>query len=425
MRLALIHRQIDPSRGGAETYVVDLAARLLAAGHSVDVVTSGVTEGALPPGVRIVNVPAPALTRMGAIWKFAVESERHLRARPDAYDCTIGFINTWHQDILIPQGGVHSGSLAANARRYGPVARAFYLLSKRINPKSWGLYRAIERRQFDPARSTRYVAVSRMVQRDLQQYWHVDPERITIIPNAIDPDRMALSDADQVRREFRRQHGLSDTDTAGLFIAHNFRLKGLGPLLESIARYRRQPGAKPGLKLLVCGGGEIPPFRQMAEKLGIADAVKFLGRVPDVRVAYHGADFHVLPTYYDPCSLVVFEAMACGLPVITTRCNGAGELIEPGVHGFVVDRPDSLEALADALGRMTDPVARRAMAEQATRLGQEQSMDRHVASLLALAGRVAAGRRTVPAPAGLNRAGRSGTPQHSGHSGRSGKEAPR
>ncbi len=414
MRLALIHRQIDPSRGGAETYVVDLAARLIAGGHSVDVVTSGWADGAIPEGVGLVRVPTGARTRLGAIWRFGVESERTLRALGDRYDCTIGFINTWHQDILIPQGGVHPASLAANARRFGPVARSLYVLSKRVNPKSWGLYRAIERRQFDPARSTRYVAVSQMVRRDLMHHWRVDPDRITVVPNAIDPDRMALPDAAAVRSEFRRAQGLADTDTAGLFIAHNFRLKGLAPLLEALARRRLGEQGDRSLHLLVCGGGQIPPFRRLAESLGVGDAVRFLGRVPDVRVAYHGADFHILPTYYDPCSLVVFEAMACGLPVITTRCNGAGELIVPGEHGFVVDRPDDVAGLAEALGRMADPVARREMAWQATRLGQEQSMDRHVGRLVALCEQVAASRRTVPAPAGLGRGVRAGQPLNPG-----------
>ena len=109
-------------------------------------------------------------------------------------------------------------------------------------------------------------------------------------------------------------------------------------------------------------------------------------------------DFFVLPTYYDPCSLVVFEALACGLPVITTRCNGAGELISEGREGFVVDRPDDVEALASALERMTDDASRAAMSARATRLGREQSFDRHVARLVELFEEVAAekkaGRRT-------------------------------
>ncbi len=62
----------------------------------------------------------------------------------------------------------------------------------------------------------------------------------------------------------------------------------------------------------------------------------------------------MLPTYYDPCSLVVFEALACGLPVITTACNGASELMTDGREGYVITAPDALGELAAALDHMTD-----------------------------------------------------------------------
>ena len=88
--------------------------------------------------------------------------------------------------------------------------------------------------------------------------------------------------------------------------------------------------------------GKPGPFRALVDRLGLGDSVKLLGFLPDIRPAFHAADCFVLPTYYDPCSLVVFEALACGLPVITTACNGAGELIAPGREGFVVPSPDAL-----------------------------------------------------------------------------------
>ena len=87
----------------------------------------------------------------------------------------------------------------------------------------------------------------------------------------------------------------------------------------------------------------------MIRDLGLDDVVHLLGFLPDIRPAFHASDFFVLPTYYDPCSLVVFEALACGLPVITTACNGAGELMTEGREGFVVPAPDDRGPLAEAL----------------------------------------------------------------------------
>src|SRR6202011_200606 len=116
--------------------------------------------------------------------------------------------------------------------------------------------------------------------------------------------------------------------------------------------------------------------------LGLADVVHLLGFLPEIRPAFHASDFFVLPTYYDPCSLVVFEALACGLPVITTACNGAGELITEGREGFVITHPDARGHLADALDRMANDETRTTMSVHATELGRAQSFDLHVSRLL-------------------------------------------
>ncbi len=393
MRLALTFQRVDPSKGGAETYVADLARRLVASGHRVSLVADRWAAGALPAEVETVRAEARGRTRWGRILGFARESERVLKA--SNYDCTIGFINTWHQDILIPQGGVHQGSLQANARRFPPGwRRALYVAAKRANPKLWGLYRPIEARQYDPARGTRIVAVSRMVREHLERFHGVAPDRVRVIPNAIDAGRLAVADPSAARAAVRARLGLEETDLAALFVAHNFRLKGLPALLEALARRSAaNPSARP-VHLLVCGGGKVEPMRRLVDRLGLGATVHLVGFAPEVRDYFHAADFFVLPSYYDPCSLVVFEALACGLPVITTRRNGAGEIITEGREGFVIPEPDDHPAMIAALERMTDDPARRAMSEAAEELGRAQSFDLHVARLLTYCRDVAEWKRT-------------------------------
>jgi UDP-glucose:(heptosyl)LPS alpha-1,3-glucosyltransferase len=167
----------------------------------------------------------------------------------------------------------------------------------------------------------------------------------------------------------------------------------LKPLLHALAeRRRREPGARP-LRLVVCGGGSLGPFERMARRLGVAGDVRFLGFYPDIRACYWSCDFLVAPTYYDPCSLVVFEALACGLPVITTACNGAGELMTEGRDGFVISSPDAVEELLAAFGHMARDAERAAMSVHAARLGREQSMERHVGRMVRVFEEVAASRR--------------------------------
>jgi UDP-glucose:(heptosyl)LPS alpha-1,3-glucosyltransferase len=382
MHLAINFQRVDPARGGAETYVADLCRRLVDRGHRVDLYAASWAEGALPDGVRVVPVAATGPSRWARMLSFARNSEAALREA--TFDCSIGFINTWHHDVIIPQGGVHPASLEHNARRY-PAGwrRSLYSASKRANPKDW-LYRSIERRQYDPARASRVVAVSEFVRGHLQKYYGVPEGRIRVIPNAIDANRLRSDDPGSARLAFRSRLGLGDDALVALFLAHNFRLKGLDPLLEALRlRLDREPGARP-VHLVVCGGGKLGPYQRKVRSLGLEGSVHLIGFMDDIRPAFAGSDCFVLPSYYDPCSLVVFEALSCGLPVVTTATNGAGEVITPGREGFVVPEASDVDALADALDRLCDDPDRRAMAAAARRLGNAQSFDVHLDRLIAL-----------------------------------------
>ncbi len=144
--------------------------------------------------------------------------------------------------------------------------------------------------------------------------------------------------------------------------------------------------------MLVSGSGKAAPALRMVRRLGLEGTVHLAGFVPDIRACYWSSDFFVSPTYYDPCSLAVLEALACGLPAITTACNGAGELMTDGREGFVIPAPDAFDELAGALGAMTDDGARRRMAEHAARLGRSHKFDQHVTKLVRVFEEVAATR---------------------------------
>jgi UDP-glucose:(heptosyl)LPS alpha-1,3-glucosyltransferase len=390
MRLALNFPRIDPTRGGAETYIVDLCRSLARAGHQVDLYAETWREGVLPPEVRCIAVAAAGRSRRKQIWNFARNSEAALKQAD--YDCTVGFINTYAHDVIIPQGGVHGGSLQANSMRFkSPLFRRLYILGKMLNPK-YSTYRAIERRQYAPERQPRVVAVSNMVRRQIQQFHHVPRALIHVVPNSIDLERIKISQPGAVRCAFRNRLGLEPSDLVGLFVGHNFALKGLKPLLRALGA-RNRAGSRP-IHLLVCGGGHVGPYRRLARALRIADTVHFLGFHPDIRECYASSDFFVLPTYYDPCSLVVLEALASGLPVITTVQNGAGELITDGRQGYVLTAPDAHGELIAALDHMTEDSRRKAMSAEAARLGGEQTFDRHVAALIKIFQEVAVSRNS-------------------------------
>jgi UDP-glucose:(heptosyl)LPS alpha-1,3-glucosyltransferase len=387
MHLALNFQRVDPARGGAETYVADLCRNLVGAGHRVDLYAESWADGSVPPQVNVVPIAAPGRSRLERMLSFARNSEKAL-GQAD-HDCSVGFVNTWAHDVIIPQGGVQAGSLSANALRFPPAMQTLYLLGKRANPKYW-VHQFIESKQYDSKRQARVVAVSNFVRRHLKEYHRVSPRLIHVVPNAIDPRRLAVSQPGAVRCAFRNRLGLEPRDLVGLFVGHNFALKGLKPLLAALgARRARDRNGRP-IHLVVSGNGERGPYHRLAQRLGLVETVHFVGFHPDIQSCYWSSDFFVQPTYYDPCSLVVLEALACGLPVITTGQNGAGELMTDGREGFILSAPDAQGELNRALDRMANVDARRAMSIEAWRLGQEQTFDLHVSRLTAIFEDVAA-----------------------------------
>lgn len=402
MRLALNFPRVDPTKGGAETYVVDLCRALIRRGHGVDLYTGSWAEGALPPEVRCFRVEVDGRSRRGQLLGFAEASARLLKEAD--YDCTVGFINTYEHDVIVPQGGVHGGSLRANSLRFSnPITRRLYVLGKMLNPKFW-TYRAIERRQYAPERGARVVAVSRMVAGHLQEFAGVPKGRIHVVPNAIDPDRVLVPHPGAVRCAFRGKLGFKPSDLVGLFVGHNYALKGLAPLIRGLAA-RRGERVRP-IHIMVCGGGRPGKYRRLAKRLGVGEYVHFLGFHDDVRECFWSSDFFVSPTYYDPCSLVVFEALACGLPVITTACNGASEKMVDGQQGSVLSAPDARAELVAALDRMADDDLRRSMSVEAAKLGREWTFDRHVEALVKVFEEVAREKRRGPLHARGPHAGR-------------------
>jgi UDP-glucose:(heptosyl)LPS alpha-1,3-glucosyltransferase len=114
-----------------------------------------------------------------------------------------------------------------------------------------------------------------------------------------------------------------------------------------------------------------------------------------MRNGYFATDFLVHPTFYDPCSLVVLEALACGLPVITSRFNGASELMSPPREGYVVEDPHDHERLAWCLEQLLDPARRSACAQAARRAAAQWTFDHHYRQLLAVLIEAAARKRAA------------------------------
>jgi UDP-glucose:(heptosyl)LPS alpha-1,3-glucosyltransferase len=360
MNIALCYESVVPARGGCETYIADLVRRLLADRHEVHLYACHYDQAALSRGIVFHRVPSYHGPRFLRPWKFGAACEKTLAL--NRHDVVIGFVKTWRQDVLIPQGGLHVASVEHNLCKYGsPLMRIVARLGKLLDLSHWS-YQRLERKQLTGEHRPLIVAPSAMVKEHLREYYGIGARRVRVVHNAIDPGRFVEANRLRLREELQVRLGVPVAAMVGLFVGHNYRLKGLDPLLHAV---HALPNWVP-FQLLVCGSSKIGRYRRLARRLGIEKKVHLLGFQKDVRPCFFAADFLIHPTFYDPCSLVVLEALACSLPVITTRYNGAAELLDPPHDGYVIDDPHDYHALAIRIEQLCDK-AHRAERNQAAR----------------------------------------------------------
>lgn len=376
MDIALCYESVLPARGGAETYIGDLARRLARDGHAVHLYAARWDANSLPAATHFHRVEVSRGPRFLRPWKFAAACEEALKH--NRHDVSIGFDKTWGQDILYPQGGLHAASAAHNLLKFpDPVSRGAAALGKWLDPAAWSFAR-LERKQYLEGNRPLIIVNSLMVQRHFEEFYGVPPDAVRVVRSAIDPMRFAAEDRLKRRHTERGRWMVFPDETVGLFVAMNYRLKGLSPLLRALARVPRD---KP-FRVAVAGHPKFGRYQREAEKLGVADRVVFLGHRDDPKDCYFAADFLVHPTFYDPCSLVALEALACGLPVVTSKYNGASELLTPPADGIVIQDPHDANELAAAMYRFTDRDYRADAASAARQTGAKWTFEHHYQALL-------------------------------------------
>jgi UDP-glucose:(heptosyl)LPS alpha-1,3-glucosyltransferase len=376
MNIAFCYENVMPARGGCETYIADLSRRLVADGHEVHLYACRWDAEALPRSMRYHTLSVPSGPRFLRPWRFSSACAQALKET--IHEVTIGFDKTWGQDVLYPQGGLHAASAIHNIgkHRHG-LTRALAGFVKQCDLAHWSFLR-FEKKQYLGSKNPIIVVNSHMVAGHFQQYYGIGPERLRVIHSAIDPARFSHSDRLKLRQKFREENGITGDEVVGLFVAMNYQLKGLEPLLRAVALL---PQAS-RFRLIVVGHPRFQSYARLADRLGIAERVLFLGPRRDVHGCYYASDFLVHPTFYDPCSLVVLEALACGLPVITTRFNGASELLHPPREGFVLDSPHDVLKLAKCISELSDRQLRNRCAEAARQTAAKWTFEHHYHRLM-------------------------------------------
>lgn len=373
MKIALTHmRHADV--GGTELYLNQIARALAERGHEVTIVCR--SHAATPhPAVRFVVLRPWALGRAHRLWRFARDVAQHVDTH--GYDLVFGLGRTWTQDVLRFGAGLYREQINQGREHW------------RLWPKDL-IANMIERRALALGKYRLVIANSQQTANSLRQHYNIATEQIVTIHNAVDTARFNPSLRLKLGMPLREQYGFTPEHQVYLFLGSGYRRKGLDRLLHAFVEVSQHSALA---RLLVVGfDNQQRRYQALAEDLGLADKVVWLGGRRDPEVCYNAADCYVMPTRFDAFGFSALEAMACGLPVVITDTAGAAELVTPDVGQVIPgDQAYSQQQLVEAMLQFAEqaksPLLRVRCEQQAAQYALGPVMARTVRLLESVASR--------------------------------------
>ncbi len=378
MKIAFVRKAYTPY-GGAEKYLSQLLERLAGQGHEIHIFanrweTGGADRKGGCGGPTFHRIPMIAAPSFLEALSFAFFSRRLLEG--ESFDLIHSFERTLYQDVYRAGDGCHREWL----RQRKKIDPWFKRLSQPVNPLHRSLL-FLERRVFQDPRLKRVVANSRRGKEEIIRHYGLPGDKIQVIYNGVDLEAFHPRNRDLFRKAQRREMGIPETKEVILFLGSGFRRKGLEGLIKAFAKVA---GEFPEAVLVVAGKDRLGDYARAAQKHGVEARVLFLGPTRKARELYAAADLFALPTVYEPFSNACLEAMASGLPVLTSCQNGVSELIADGKSGFLVSEATDASAIAEKIRSFLRTPDRAALGEEARRVGANFSIDSAVDRLLDL-----------------------------------------
>lgn len=364
MKIALVKRRYSLRHGGSERYCVNLSRGLTARGHDVTVIGESIDDE-LTGEVDFRPVKVNRLTSWTRNRSFAENCGRE--AKTGGFDVVYGLGRSLGLDAVRVTERLQSHWL--NVYYRNPLNRRL----QGLNPRHRTLI-GLERTIYRSPEVRRIVTQSRLDHRLVVEYYGVPEDKVRTVYNGVDHAAFHPGLREH-RDEIRGRHNIGADDPLLIFASMDFEGKGLRTILESIRDSRHR-----GARLLVLGTGPVKRFTRTARDLGVASRVEFAGRRNDIAKYYGAGDLFLLPTAYEPFPNVNLEAMACGLPALTTTTAGGADVIEHGENGWLVsgvDARDEITACIDAhLSLSADAGARmsRRCLETAGRMTVEENV---------------------------------------------------
>ena len=357
--IAFVRRGYSPS-GGAENYLTRLAQGIVDLGHEAQLIATD----DWPPN----DWNFGSITRVKATSAIGFADELEKMRLQIGSDVLMSLERVWRCDVYRAGDGVHRAWLNRRRKFEMPLQR----FVRGVNRKHQEILK-LEEALFAKAGASRVIANSEMVKREIVDLYHYAADKIDIVRNGVPLDQFRFDEA--LREKSRSDLKLKPDQIALLFAGSGWERKGLRFAIEAFELCRDKK-----LRLLVAGRGDASGYKP--KRFFTEEPIRFLGEVADLRPIYAAADIFILPSIYDPFSNACLEALAFGLPVITTQANGFSEIIENGVHGSVIDFSNNVSALRDAIRFWSDKSRRAAARSTILERASQFEMAANVAATL-------------------------------------------
>ncbi|MBI3760083.1 MAG: glycosyltransferase family 4 protein [Deltaproteobacteria bacterium] len=370
MRIALVTRRFDPAGGGTERDLTITARVLTQAGHHVTIHAAEIRAASDEWTLR--KIVAPPLGRaLGLLW-FARTAGA--AARREGADLVLSFARIVDADIMRSGGGAHSSYIRAARQWQTQSARTAMALSPYHHVQMM-----IERRGFSSPRLKAAIAVSNLVRDELIRTFALAPSKAIALYNGVELDRFFPAHDAAERLAIRREMGVTDSLPLVMFVGNGFARKGLRFLIESWTTVGSEA------RLIVVGTDQAAAsYERLVRRLSLSDRIKFLGQRANVDHLMRGADAFALPSLFEPFGNVAMEAMASGVPVLTSARSGVSEVVPASMREFVVNDPTDRVELASQMNALIE--ASSTLKIEAREAAEQFTWERHARELLAIIG---------------------------------------
>ena len=356
MKIAII-RQKFVLYGGAEQFADGYINQLAESGHEVHIFANHWTPSN-HKNIHYHHVPTLNLNAFFRTLSFSRAVAKKIREQQ--FDIVQSHEKTWLQDVYRAGDGCHIKWLNQRGKQFSFLRKLFLFL----NPFHQLILR-LEKNIFESGQCKKIIAISQMVKDDILENYKCPPENISVVYNGVDLNRFNPKNKNAYRKSIREQLAIPENSTLILFVGSGFERKGLQFLLQSTEFLEDK-----NWRLLLMGKGNFEKYLQFAP----ADKRhQIIAKKPDPEIEkyYAAADLFVLPSIYEPFGNANLEALATGLPVITTKYCGAANIIDAKENGLIVAGPFNPQEIAENINFLFNPSVRETMGNKARDLAEQ------------------------------------------------------